>query len=299
MFDLSDETRKRINRALKDRRVRAACFAAAAVLFAYGLYRAIDRRPDLLDNLQWLPIAGTLMLVPVTLLLMTIRFMVSCRAIGSQITLRSSWKVVILGSAANILPIPGGIMVRVAAMSRGGASLGKSIGINLDLTVCWLGVAALYSAVAAAAVGNSPLGMVFLCIGAGSVGLSMWLLIRRTGRGAMSVTLAGIQTIATLVDIVRVWLCFQALGLTEHLVKVMGLSISSVAGSIVTVIPAGLGVREWVAALLAPVFQLAPEAAYLGSTLNRIAVLAVVLVMTVIVFLIEWRDSKDKSQHAV
>ncbi len=292
MIELSAETRSRIDRALKNRTLRAASFGAAVLLFAFGLWRATAKRPDLLDDLQWLPLAAVVALVPVTLLLMALRFMVSSRAIGSTATFPASCKVVVLGAAANMLPVPGGVMVRVAAMSRGGATLSRSVGINIDLTICWLGVSALYSAIAAAAVGNAPLAAVFSIVALGGVGLAIALLHRRIRDLRTSLALALIQTLATFVDIARVWLCFRALGLSTDILRVMGLSFASVAGSIVTIVPAGLGVREWVAALLAPVFQLAPEAAYLGSALNRVAALAVVLVLSSVLFLVQWRAPK-------
>ena len=53
-----------------------------------------------------------------------------------------------------------------------------------------------------------------------------------------------------LIDSTRIYLCLLILGVDGSFIQASVLSVSSVVGAAVSIVPAGLGIREAVAALL-------------------------------------------------
>jgi hypothetical protein len=86
-----------------------------------------------------------------------------------------------------------------------------------------------------------------------------------------------------VVVVLRFIWAFAALGIVLSAADAAVFSVAGVAGSAASIVPAGLGVNESVAALLAPLASVPPAAAYLAATLNRAVALPVLMLATCVI----------------
>jgi len=251
----------------------------AAIGFAVGVYLSIRAKPDLVSDLNLGPlVALALVGVPVTVFLNAEEFRLSAELVGRSFSRVASLEIAIVAGVANMLPIPGGTLVRVGALKAKGANLKDGTAATLLIAVLWIGLAFLYSGawlVSFGRDGTTSLGAVFCLIGAAVLVPSAAAAIRVFHRPATVARLAAVKAGLVLVDATRIYLCFLILGVDGSFGQASVLTVSSVVGASVSIVPAGLGIREGTAALLSPVISLAAAAGYLATSLNRIVGLAI------------------------
>ena len=90
---------------------------------------------------------------------------------------------------------------------------------------------------------------------------------------------------------IRLLLCLLAIHVGSEFAQAAVLSVSAVVGSAVALVPAGLGIREGVAAALSPVIGLAAAAGFLATFINRLLGLAVLAPLAA---LIAWRGPRTE-----
>ena len=279
---LADAAASRIRR-LHDRLrapgVQRLLTAAAAVLFAGGALASWFTLDLRIDKLHALPLAAIALIgVPATVGLNSLETRLSAHALGRRFAWRSALLITIYASAANMLPLPGGAMVRVAALRAAGAGWGCSSGVTVAIALVWLGAA--FGLSAAFLAGAQPaLAASFMLAGTAALTAGLgWLRALSRGWSAgmrvLAVKLAGIA-----VTLGRVWLALAALGVAASLAQVSVFAVAAVLGSAVSIVPAGLGVREAVSAGLAPAVALAPAAAFLAAAVNRLVGTGVLAVL--------------------
>ena len=100
--------------------IRKAAMGLATVFLIVGLVYAYSLHPQVLQNLQWQPIVLLAVIgVPLTLALNAVEFRVLARLNRVQMPMVKALEVTVIGSAANMLPLPGSTIVRVAANFEG------------------------------------------------------------------------------------------------------------------------------------------------------------------------------------
>lgn len=258
----------------------AAVFLVAGLLYSYNL------QPQVLHDLVVWPVVLLIFIgVPLTLCLNAVEFGILARLGRVQVTLLKALEITLLGSAANLLPLPGSTLVRVAALKAGGAALFRGASSTIVVGVIWIAVAFGYSGGWMLAIANGLVAWLFLAIGAlvllgcviwwrvleGGYSLLLWMLITRL--------------LLVIVDSARLFLCFAALGVEASFAQASGLAVAGVLGSAVSIVPAGLGVREGVAAAISPVVGLAAAFGFLSAFLNRLAGLVVIVPLAAILSL--------------
>jgi len=118
----------------------------AATAFAGGILLSLRSSPNLLSEVNWSAILlMALIATPATLLLNAVEFSLSARLIGQSIPLARSMSVTIVGSAANLLPLPGATLVRLAALKSEGATLRSGLYATALLAILSLGLGFAYS----------------------------------------------------------------------------------------------------------------------------------------------------------
>lgn len=251
----------------------------AAIGFGIGIYLSYRAQPEILSNLNLAPLFAIVTIgVPATVFLNAVEFQLSAKLIGRPFNLAQSAEITVVGSVANMLPIPGGTMVRVAALKSAGASLKHGTAVTLLVSVLWIGIAFIYSGLWVFGLGNAlwpGLGPAFIFGGIAALAVSVALCFRLTENKSVVAYLALNKMALVLVDATRMYLCFRVLGLDGTFAQASVLTVSSVTGAAVSIVPAGLGIREGVAALLGPVVALAASSAYLATGLNRLVGLSV------------------------
>jgi len=252
----------------------------AAIVFVSGIVLSIRAQPELVDRIALQPLVLlTIVAVPCAVALSVLEFLCMAKLAGTKVSVSSAAETTIIGSMANLLPIPGGTLVRVAALKASGTTVKRGANITLLAAAVWLGICLAYAGPWLAAFDQHAFAAILFSAGiAVIIGCGIWAQLY-FGGFINIVGLTSIRLLLTLSDAVRLYLCFWCLGLTSGIEQVSVLTLSSFAGAAFSLVPAGLGVREGVAAVLGPVISISAPAAYLATSLNRILGLVVVIPM--------------------
>ena len=256
---------------------RALLWLALAVLLA-GLFFSLQEQRHALTTLDWRPIALVLLLpIPLVLLLSVLEYIAMGRLLGKRLAFGHALEVTIVGAAANMLPLPGSVLVRMAGLKLAGAGLGDGALLSLLVFLVWLGSAASYSGAWVAVLGSAWTGAALGIAGLATLLVAVsWARRFRNGDGLMTV-IAVMRLGVVVLEALRIYLCFRALGFDASFAQSSGLTVTTVLGSIVSVVPAGLGIREIVAAAFSPVLGLAMSAGFLATVLNRLLAMFLVV----------------------
>jgi len=258
-------------RKLNSSRTRRWVLSIAVIGFVAGIVFSIHKQPDILHNLQSLPVILLIVVAtPITVVLNTSEFLLSARLIGQHVSFRSALEITIVSIAANMLPLPGSAMVRVAALKAAGASYKHGASTILFVALIWMGVAFLYAGLWVIDAGDLMIGGLF-CVAGSVILMSAFIAtLRFAGQWRVPLWIVGTRFLMVIVDAVRMYLCLWAFGVTSTFAQASVFVVSSVLGSAISLVPAGLGVREVVAAAIAPIVALAASSVFLAASLNRI-----------------------------
>lgn len=253
---------------------RGALLAAAAALFSVGVGLSVSALKLSWDQIALGPLLLILVLLgPLTLALASVTLQVTAWAVGRRIGFREGVAVSALGSIAELLPVPGGAMVRGAALLRAGARLAESTWV-VTLTA---GLTFSMSAVAGSAplvAGGSVVGYLFLAAGLAGTGVATgWIACRAGLRVALAMIVLRVGSLGLAV--IRVSMAFAAISMAVGPIDAALFVIGTTLGQAVSIVPAGLGLGEGLAAALALLIDVPPAAAFVAVALNRILGLVV------------------------
>jgi hypothetical protein len=184
--------------------------------------------------------------------------------------------VTVLGTIANLLPLPGAALTRLVVLRRGGATAGDSARALLAVSGVWLGVAFLFAGVGLGA-SRAWLGLVAVAVGVAALTVGGVMLTRLGAARNTILAVVGLEALLTVVGIARLWLALRAIDVDASILDTTSLAVSAPAAAAVGFIPGGLGVREGVAAGLGALSDLGAAEAGVATTIDR-AVGMIVLV---------------------
>lgn len=257
--------------ALAKPRVKRVLLLLAGGFLIVGLGASLYEHPEILNNLNWLPVVLLfLVAVPFTIIINSIEFMLIGRMVRQVISLRRAIEITILVSAANLLPLPGGAIVRVVALKTGGTHYGKGTTATLLAALIWVGVSLLYAGLWIATHLPGTLSYLFIAGGAGALLVSAATAVQQGYALQATLGLVLVRLALVLLDAARLYLCLLALGIDATFAQASAFAVSGAAGSAVSIVPGGLGIREAVTAVLAPVMGLAAAVGFLAAALNRL-----------------------------
>lgn len=268
-------------------RFRRVVLIIAVLALIGGIYFSFRSQPDLFHEARLGPIVLlALFAVPATIYFNALEFVLSARLIGHKIGLKSAAETSVIGGVANMLPLPGGVVVRVAALKAEGASVARSTSVMAFVAFIWAAVSFGYAGAWLVIGGATAFGLSFIALGCmgvvGCFALSMHLLDDHIITAQLFACKAGL----VLVDAFRLYLCLLALNVAAEFGQASVLTVSGFVGSSFSIVPAGLGIREGVSALLGPLVGLTAAAAFLASAANRIIGL---MVSAPIAVLLAWK----------
>ncbi|MFL0357154.1 hypothetical protein ACI5KX_11835 [Erythrobacter sp. GH1-10] len=245
----------------------------AALLFTGGIIASIltlDVTWTDLDPAYFALLA--LVLAPLGVLLGALNMVVLARSTNIPMSLRDATYYCVFAQLAEILPIPGGAIVRGGALVARGAGASMATTLVLTNALLWVGCAALaagfslgIASQAGAILGASGALGVFLCcaILAKAAGIR-WML------AALGIRIAGLVLVG-----LRLAAAFLALGVAMSLLQAYPFALASILGSASSIAPGGLGISEALAAGMATLSAVTPGAAFLAVAINRIVSFAV------------------------
>jgi hypothetical protein len=256
---------------------------ASLVVFGGGLVLSIKQLPhDLGQVAPGFLLLSALITIPAAIVLNAAETKLSARLAGANFDWLQATHIGLVSSAANMLPLPGGPLVRIGALKLAGASLLQG-GIATTL-IAAIGLGLAFACAGASTVGSHPtVGMPFLAAG-GIATAACAIALVRLGR---SWSLVGMVLVAKsagiAVGLLRMYWTLAALGLMVSFTQLCAFSVSDVAGSVVSIVPAGLGINEAVAALMAPLVAVPSTLAFLAVGINRVISVPVLAVAIALV----------------
>ena len=269
----------------------------AACGFILGIYLSYRAQPDILESLNWASLVlVTFVGVPIIMMLNILEFQTSAKLVGQRFSLVQAAEITIIGSVANMLPVPGGTMVRVAALKAGGATIKRGTSVTLLVSGLWVGISFIYSGLWLLWLEITAFNLGLLLLGGGVAALviCVFLSLKVMNDGSIIAKLTMLKIGLVVADATRIFGCLVALGEAASFAQASVLAVSGVLGAAVSIVPAGLGIREGAAALLAPIVSVSIASAYLAASLNRITGL---LIMTPAALYLALRSNKAKKSN--
>lgn len=284
-----DTAKTRVFATDRFRRVEGALLAARAwssrprnkrwlllIAFAIFVVLAVISFLNLPDGVALQPgfmVAIALIAAPVGWLLNTFEYRSIAKAAGHRVSLDTALQVTLAVNLANLLPVPGGVAVKTAALKLEGSSLGSAVSVNAIAGIIWIGATA---ALVGIALLTDPAfvvrGAVVATVGAAMLGGAALSLRRRLpGWRRVFVELVAIETGSTLVAALRTALAFAAIGETASIAAVITIASAHVLAVAIGFFPAGLGLSEALAAALALTVQVSPAVAVAASAVERVS----------------------------
>lgn len=258
---------------------RVSYTALALLIFLTGLVTSLlSLQWDEIEIRPLLIVANILFLAPLTIALKAISLQTAGRIVDQELTFKSAFGACALATVSNVLPIPAGTAIQSAALIKKGATLRKGGGVIIFGNIVSLAIVLAVLGVSLSENGH-PIGTIPLSLGLGLLCFFSFLVIR-----VSCITLAAyfmaIRIARILLMILRVYISFLAIGVGIQMTQAASFTGAIVLGSATVVAPAGLGVSEALAALIAAAVSVSPPAAFVAVALNRLITLFVAGIFT-------------------
>lgn len=263
-------------------RVERILLAVSFVAFVVLAVLAIKNFPDVGTGIRWeILLAAGILGQCASLVFNAGEFAVTARFVGQRVPMHRAMRVTIIGSAANLLPLPGGALVRVQALSADGARYRHSLTAAAAIGVTSVG--ATFVVVGIANTGTAGTGTVLALVAIGIVVIAIAAAMlrtasdsRRAGRYSLYfvVVEAGYATMASF----RMWGIFQGLGVHVSLPAAFALSGVGSIATAASFFPGELGIKEAIVGLVSPLVGVPVAVGVTGAVVTRLfgfAVLAV------------------------
>jgi hypothetical protein len=268
-------------------RVRVLAGLASALLFGAMAVLAARSFPWDERDVRWAWLVPVAVIgVPLNLLTSIWEFGIQKRLLGQQPDGWADFRTVVAARAANLLPLPGSVVVRTTSLVRAGGRVGLAALSNLVVALAWLGVTLLLAGIALATSERWAYGLVAAAVGVPLV-LAAVVLLRRPDFGlahpsATAGRLLVVHSVGTIVTGARFWWAAQALDAGGDFAQVVPLASAGALASAVGFFPAGLGVREALAGLAAATSGLGASVGVLVALLDRLVGLVAIAVFSAI-----------------
>lgn len=269
-------------------RRRLGLVALLVFLVATGI--AVGHLPQVSLSGEWISLLVPL--VVVTVALNAFEFHLVARLSGVRVGARRAVEVTILSRAANLLPLPGGAVVRAHDLASDGGGWSAPTRALVATAVASLGVSLAAAAAAVGLIGRSLVAGLLALAAAGATGLVLLLVPtprERTGRWALA--LLALRAVFVLVAGLRFFVVCRALGLYVPLVTALAFSLASSVASAVGVFPDGLGIREMVAGAVAPLVGVEVAVGVSVTALDRVVSFVLVAAVAGVLSLSSSRES--------
>lgn len=288
-----DSTRATLRRRvlqLLDRRLsstnpkveRRLLLIATAAFLGGAAWAWIDVRETITLDWRFL-LANAALGVPLTIALNATEYRLGAGLVGARPTFGDAMTVSILGSAANLLPLPGAALVRIRALRQEGSGYGKATRVTAAIGVAFVAIAGAVAAIAAAVIDATAIAWAFGAIAAvGAVIVTVILGGAHRPSAGWTLRLIAIEVAALALIAGRFALSFRAIGVTPTLATVSLMAAAGPLASASGILPGGIGLREGLAAFLADQAGTAAASGFLAVALDRVIALAVAGVLSLV-----------------
>ena len=244
----------------------------ALVLFTVGLILSLISMELGWRDLWWSWIAANILAgAPAAIALNAVSLKISAKIVDTTVAFPTAFQTCCVGICSNLLPVPAGSLIHTSALITRGAPALQSGLIVLMGNLLSLAMVMLLSGLVLT-LGKIPAGPPVLAVGSVLVLASAAFLITKVSlRLATSFLLIRLARIAVM--IVRIQVSFIIIGVAVTVIDAALFSGAVILGKTLAVFPAGFGISEALAALLAMATTISPGAAFVAIGLNRISTL--------------------------
>lgn len=215
-------------------------------------------------------------LVPIGLMYGAANLSLTAKTAGTHIPAAKAFRINCFAQLAEVLPLPGGALVRGAALVSAGTSASRSAGVILANSLLWIACAALGAGLALLKTQPESGWVVFSAMLA-VLATSSYLASLAGFR--LAVLNIAMRLLGLFIAGVRIWFAFAAISIALPYSQSLIFAFASIAGSASSLAPAGLGIGEGLAAMLATLVSTSSAAAFLGVAVNRLVGVAIVAVI--------------------
>jgi hypothetical protein len=244
---------------------------SALLVFVVGLVLAIRATPALGSELKIAPLLLLIVLsAPLGTVLNTIELHALSRIADGPMSWRTSLDLTVFTSAANMMPIPGGALTKLAGMKAHGVAYGVGSAMILLSFLIWGALAFLYAAVALALLEARPTAIIFTAVGLALLFVCI-LGFARFRNWRMVGVVAAMRVISFAVDAWRFQLALVAIGVSVTYLQCSVFVVVAFIGSAVVIVPSGLGVSEAAGALVATFVGISASYGFIATAIQRVA----------------------------
>ncbi|WP_260483666.1 hypothetical protein [Sphingomicrobium flavum] len=255
------------------------------ILFVGGIYLSLRATPDILARLEFAPFILLILIgAPIHTLLNGYVLKQSAQFAGKHMPMRNAVELTLMGSAANLLPIPGAILSKIGGLKAHGVEGAKIAKVLVLTALIWGALSFLWAGGAAILLDAPLVGAIFLAI-AGAMGL-VTLLLHRGGEGRRPLlNITAVRLLNLPLDAVRFIVLMAIAGVSLNFVEASIFSISGFVATSSMIFPAGLGIYEATVALLSQLVSVEPAVAFLVAVIGRIAYLCGLTLTAILLWL--------------
>jgi hypothetical protein len=258
------------------------------------------RRANLsLSAIDWVALAiNFFVAAPATLVLKMFEYDAAARLIGTRARPRRALEVSIVSSAANLLPIPGSLLVTARSLSEQGATYGEAAFASVIPGLAWLGIAGVIGGISVGIAGNAIIGAVVFAGGCACLGVAAAMFLRSapaSGRLRLATRIVVIETSWVGLSGFRMWLALRAIGVEATPAQVLALAVTGAMAVAIGFLPAGLGAREAFIALLSPIINLPLSQGIVLGVIDRVVWISFLAVAAIALAI--WRSSHPEPEE--
>jgi hypothetical protein len=193
---------------------------------------------------------------------------------GYHVGWLDSARLTIIASAANLLPLPGGIVIRTQALRHKGSSYRRALAANAVAGVTWAGTGCVVIAILLLAeASRRTAGIVVMVVGIACLVVVAAMLRRmdRTVAGRLMAKFVVVETATVAVSGLRMFLAFKLIGLSASPTQAVALTASLIIAAALGIFPAGLGIRELLAGAIGTAVSLSASESVAATASDRVS----------------------------
>lgn len=290
------------------RRAERWLLPVAFVIFVVVTIAAAFNLPDVDRELRPVGFLGVAALTVAAIVVNGLEFRFAGRLLGRRVGVMHALEVSLLSSAANVLPIPGAVLVRTHALRRVGERYSSAFGVTTAVGLAWVSAAAVFAGAFAFAVSSTVLGGLFFA--GGLAGLAIVVLILRASSGnwtslATLSQLVVLELLSVAVSGARLFAVAWAMDFGVTPMQAVVVNLGGILSSVAGIFPGGLGLRELLSAAFGRLMGVPTAEALLMAAVDRLAFYGVLAIGAVGLLLagrwqkIQQEVAEDLEQDAV
>jgi hypothetical protein len=277
------------------KRVQRPLLIIATVGFVVMTIIGFRHLPHAPEPVRWWLLIFFVVTTPIGVAFNAAEYQISARLVGHRVSIVAASRVAVLGSAFNLLPVPGAVMVRTQALKEAGHSYGRAIGTTGVTGAGYLGMG--FAAAGLALVANRPgVAVLFLAIAVlfsvlTFVGVRAYVRKRVSWYGLI---VLAVEMGSVVIKSAAFLIVGRAVGYNVTIGQALIVNLSTVITAAVGILPGGLGLRELLAGVLSPLAGLQASVGLVIAAFSRVLGLVALAGMAGILYFAPEHPDEDR-----